>query len=327
MNLLEIVKRQAPRPWVDGEKIPWHEPEFSQRMLREHLSQAHDAASRRFGMIDGHVGWIHGAVLGGKPSHILDLGCGPGLYLNRLARLGHTGTGIDFSPASIAYARETAQTEGLAVVYRLADLRTAVFWAPGGAAGEPPGVAAGDSITGQHREEVRYDLAMLIYGEFSTFRKEDARAILRKAADALRPGGKLLLEPSTVASIVALGAAPASWYAAESGLWSERPHVVLRDNAWDGEQQAAVERYVIIDAASGTLVQHAMTTQACAEEELMEMLSAAGFTNISMYSSLPCEVGGGNAHAQSADHPAGYATDQTAEEPAPFYAVLAEKAG
>ena len=71
-------------------------------MLREHLTQDHDAASRRLPIIDLHVAWIHRQVLGEKPSTILDLGCGPGFYTDRLSRLGHTATGLDFSPAAIA---------------------------------------------------------------------------------------------------------------------------------------------------------------------------------------------------------------------------------
>ena len=103
MKLMDIVRRQrVPKPWSEGEKIPWNDPEFSRRMLDEHLSQAHDAASRRFEIIDKHVDWIHTHVLKGNPTRILDLGCGPGLYTNRLARLGHHCVGIDFSPASIA---------------------------------------------------------------------------------------------------------------------------------------------------------------------------------------------------------------------------------
>ena len=48
MKLPDLVGREpAPDPWTEGEKIPWHEPEFSRRMLEEHLSQHHDAASRR----------------------------------------------------------------------------------------------------------------------------------------------------------------------------------------------------------------------------------------------------------------------------------------
>jgi SAM-dependent methyltransferase len=265
MNLLNIVHRPAPQPWLDGEKIPWHEPAFSQRMLAEHLSQAHDAASRRFSVIDQHVAWIHDHVLGGAPAHILDLGCGPGLYLNRLARLGHKGVGIDFSPASVAHAR--AEAGDLPVAYRLADLRTAPF-------------ESGDT-TAQ-----LYDLAMLLYGEFNTFRLDDAHAILARARAVLRPGGRLLLEPSTFDSIQALGEAPPSWYATAGGLWSDRPHIVLQDNAWDAEQRAAIERYVIIDAATGALTPHAMTTQALTEDELRALLHAAGFAGVTTYPSL-----------------------------------------
>jgi 2-polyprenyl-3-methyl-5-hydroxy-6-metoxy-1,4-benzoquinol methylase len=130
MNLTDIVRRTAvPEPWAEGEKIPWNDPDFSARMLQEHLSQEHDAASRRFEKIDRHVAWIHTHGLGEKPSAILDLGCGPGLYASRLARRGHTCVGIDFGPASIAYARAQAEREGLACTYRLEDLRTADFGA------------------------------------------------------------------------------------------------------------------------------------------------------------------------------------------------------
>ena len=146
MRLLDIVSTHSiPKPWAEGEKIPWNDPEFSKRMLNEHLSQAHDAASRRFEIIDKHVGWIHNNVLKGFPTRILDLGCGPGLYTNRLARLGHQCLGIDFSPASIAYARAQAEAEGLDCKYSQEDIRAADF---------------GDG----------YGLVMLIFGEFNVFR-------------------------------------------------------------------------------------------------------------------------------------------------------------
>jgi SAM-dependent methyltransferase len=283
MNFIDVVNRKPPRPWIDGEKIPWNEPGFSQRMLAEHLSQAHNAASRRFAIIDEHVAWIHNHVLGDRPARILDLGCGPGLYLNRLVRLGHGGTGIDFSPASIAYARTTAGDVDLAVHYRLEDLRTAEFLQPG------------DSV---------YNLAMFLYGEFNTFRPTVARELLRKAYGALRPGGQMLIEPSTFASVQALGAPGHNWYAANSGLWSDRPHLVLQDNAWDSEQQAAVERYTIVDAATSTLVQHAMTTQAYDEDEVAGLLGDAGFGNVAVYPSL-----------------LGHADDDHVG----FYAILAQK--
>lgn len=287
MNFIDVVNRKPPQPWIDGDKIPWNEPGFSQRMLKEHLSQAHNAASRRFAIIDEHVAWIHHQVLGDRPARILDLGCGPGLYLNRLAQLGHLGTGIDFSPASVAYARATAESAHLSVQFRLNDLRTAEF-------ADPADDAAGET----------YDLAMLLYGEFNTFRPSVAEVILRKAYAALRSGGQLLLEPSTFASIEALGKPGPSWYTAQAGLWSDRPHLVLQENAWDSELSASVERYTIVDAATGTLVQHAMTTHAYDEAGVVHLLEDVGFVGVTIFPSL-----------------LGRADD----EHAGFYAVLAHK--
>ena len=77
MELLDLVHRTAaPAPWSEGDNIPWNDPAFSQRMLQEHLSQAHDAASRRTEKIEKHVAWIHHTLLAGRPARILDLGRG-----------------------------------------------------------------------------------------------------------------------------------------------------------------------------------------------------------------------------------------------------------
>ena len=109
-SLLDLVRRSgAVAPWQHGDNIPWHQPDFSERMLQEHLSQDHDAASRRADTIDAHIDWIHDHLLKGHAAKILDLGCGPGLYTSRLAQRGHECLGIDFSPASIAYATDHAR--------------------------------------------------------------------------------------------------------------------------------------------------------------------------------------------------------------------------
>jgi 2-polyprenyl-3-methyl-5-hydroxy-6-metoxy-1,4-benzoquinol methylase len=128
MRLANLWQRAIPpEPWQEGDTIPWNDPAFSARMLDEHLSQAHDAASRRGITIDRQVAWIQRTLLRGSPTAILDLACGPGLYTSRPARLGHTCVGIDFSPAAIAHARATADAQQFNCQYRLEDLRSAVF--------------------------------------------------------------------------------------------------------------------------------------------------------------------------------------------------------
>jgi SAM-dependent methyltransferase len=262
MNLLDIIHREKnPNPWAEGEKIPWNDPEFSKRMLREHLSQAHDAASRRFEVIDEHVSWIHENVLQGKPTRILDLACGPGLYASRLAKLGNSCVGIDFSPASIAYARQQAEVGGLDCTYHLHDIRSADY---------------GDG----------YGLVMLIFGEFNVFTPQDARKILVKAFDALLPGGRLLLEPHTFEQVVQMGKEPASWFSEESGLFSASPHLYLQENFWDAEEQVAIERYFTIDAATGEVVFFSSSTQAYTNEEYHSLLSACGFGDGTFYPAL-----------------------------------------
>ena len=267
MKLLEIVRRQSiPKPWAEGEKIPWNDPAFSRRMLDEHLSQKHDAASRRFEIIDRHVRWIHDQVLQGKPTRILDLGCGPGLYTNRLAKLGHRCVGIDFSPASIAYAREQAEEAGLECTYVQQDIRTADY---------------GDG----------YGLVMLIFGEFNVFRPAEARVILQKAYRALVPNGFLLLEPHIFEAVVKIGKQPSSWYSTERGLFSDEPHLCLQESFWDAEDNVAIERYYIVNAVTGEVARHSASTQAYTGEEYRSMLAECGFGAVEFYSSMGGRTG------------------------------------
>jgi predicted transcriptional regulator YdeE/SAM-dependent methyltransferase len=262
MHLQDIVQCSTPpKPWAEGDKIPWNDPEFSRRMLREHLSQEHDAASRRSAVIDRQVAWIHRQVLGGRPARILDLGCGPGLYDARLARLGHECVGIDFSPASIAYARAEAGAAGLCCSYVEQDIRTADY-----------GMGHG--------------LAMLIFGELNVFRPEDARLILRKAHAALAEEGQLLLEPHTYDAVRRSGEAPSSWYATAAGLFAARPHLCLEESHWDSARQAATSRYYIVDAATGQVTRHAASMQAYTERQYRELLAECGFGAVEMHGSL-----------------------------------------
>lgn len=98
MKLLDIFKNKDDHvpPFSGAYKIPWNDPEFSRRMLTEHPSQDHDLASRKLQTVGQHVRWLHDNLLNGAPGRFLDLGCGPGLYSNRLAKLGHTCFGTGF---------------------------------------------------------------------------------------------------------------------------------------------------------------------------------------------------------------------------------------
>ena len=261
MRLLEIADLPTiAEPWREGDNIPWYEPGFSQRMLDEHLRQDHDAASRRFEKIDEHVCWIQ-QLLDGQPGKILDLCCGPGLYTHRLARLGNCCVGIDYSPASIAYARKIAQSENLDCTYFQHDIRMAEYG------------------TG-------FRLVLLIYGELNVFCPNDAKAILRKAHQALIEGGILLLEPHTFTAVQKKGEKKPSWYFAESGLFSDQPHLCLEQHFWDAEQTAATTRYLIIDANTGVVTPHALSVQAYTHAQYHQLLIECGFSGVQFFPAL-----------------------------------------
>jgi len=262
MKIDDIITRDIPpKPWAEGEKIPWDDPGFSERMLNEHLSQEHDMASRRPAMIDRHVAWIHETCLSRLPSRILDLGCGPGLYLQRLARLGHSCVGVDFSPSSITYAKSQAAEAGLNIEYIQGDIR--------------------ESDCGES-----FDLAMMVFGEFNVFKGSHAKKLLERVNQTLVPGGQIILEPQTYDIIQKDGNRSASWYAELGGLFSEKAHLWLEEHFWHADCHAATTRYFIIDAATGAVDRYASTTQAYTDDEYDRLLTDAGFSEIRRVPSL-----------------------------------------
>lgn len=264
MTITELIERTSPPvPWAEGDNIPWSAPEFSKRMLKQHLSQDHDAASRRFEKIDEQVQWIHRVLLAEQSTRILELACGPGLYTSRLARLGHTCVGVDFAPAPLEYAQDCAREEGLACTYLHHDVRDAEY-------GEG------------------FGLTMMISGQFNVFSRKHARRILDKAFVALQGDGLLLLEPQTYATVKGAGTTKTSWWSVPGGLdvFSAEPHLCLMEGFWDDDAQASTERYFVIDAATGNVTRHALSNEAYTEEQFRSALADAGFKDIRFFPSL-----------------------------------------
>ncbi len=252
LSLNDIVTRTTPpSPWSEGDNIPWDDPDFSKRMLAEHLSQDHDLASRRTEKVDAQVARLIEDIP--PPARVLDLACGPGLYLNRLAAAGYEGVGIDFSPASIDHAIATAG-DG-AVQYRLDDLRTTDFGSG-------------------------FDAVLLLYGQLNVFRRHEARSILERACAALQPGGLLVLEPQTEGHITGAADRGSSWSALESSVFSSLPHLLLTETFWDEESRASTDRFWVVDTATGGVSRFALSNEAYGEEELSALLTDCGFDSV-----------------------------------------------
>lgn len=260
--LWRIFHRSTPAvPWRDGANLPWDEPAFSQRMLREHLNQGHGAASRQRPELLRQVDWLWSKLDLQPGARLLDITCGPGLYAVELARRGVDVTGIDFGPASLAYARELAEAQGVAERCRFiqADVRA-----------ELPRQVGGE-----------YDAALFIYGQLAVFTRAEAAALLTGAAGALRPGGRLALELLNFERIDKTHST--WWYTDDTGLWGDAPFLNLGERFWDADQRASIDRFWVLDLHTGALQEIGLSDNGYEREELLTLLRASGFSQAAAY--------------------------------------------
>ena len=266
-KLLETFARlreeaDPPLPWRDGNKIPWHDPLFSERMLGIHLDQDSHMASRTLDVIHDHVAWLCDrlAVALGKTEglRVLDVGCGPGLYCHELARRGHVGVGFDFAPAPLRHAKEVAVREGLDCEFISADLTRL------------------DDATLARFGKV--DAITFWFGEFNSFRQDVAARFLARLAKVLKPGGLMALEVQPYEGFVREDAA--DWFLHEASPLADGPHFWLQRHRWDEIAQAEITVYWIVDARTGEAERFAQCHQAWSDEELAGALGEAGLDGV-----------------------------------------------
>lgn len=101
------------------------------------------------------------------PGRALDLGCGDGRHARWLADRGHEVVAVDGSAVAIAQLERAAHVDGHRLDARVADLRDASAWPDG-----------------------PFDLVLLAYLHLP---REAMRAVHRRAAERLAPGGTWLL--------------------------------------------------------------------------------------------------------------------------------------
>ena len=250
-----------PRPWRDGRQIPWHDPEFSRRVLSVHLDPTTHMASRAPAIIREHVTWLLELLSAEpppprRPRHVLDLGCAPGLYALPLAEAGLRVTGIDFSPAAVAYARQAAADAGLAQVAIVeADL-----------------TALPDALL---RGLTPVDVITFWFGEFASFTPDEALAMLRRLATTVTADGLLVLEYQPWDLFVREDGQ--SWSVAADTAFAAAPHLWLQESAWDDKARAEITVHWIFDPATGRLDRYAQCHQAYTDRELADLIAAAGF--------------------------------------------------
>ena len=258
--LWKIYRRpERPEPWRDGGNLPWNDPAFSERMLREHLDQSHGAASRVAGERARQVAWLWSQLELAPGQDLLDATCGPGLYAVAFAQRGVEVTGVDFGPAAIDYARSLAEKEGVAGLCHFfqEDVRAFDFG------------------------HDRFDAALFIYGQLAVFPREEAQRLLAAVAAALRPGGRLVVELLEQEKVDKRDSR--WWFTDDSGLWGDAPFLNLGERFWYQEERLSCERFYTLDLETGELDEILLCDQSYAVAEMERMMRSAGFANVQVY--------------------------------------------
>ncbi|MBV9101115.1 MAG: class I SAM-dependent methyltransferase [Candidatus Dormibacteraeota bacterium] len=208
-----------PTPFDPRYELDWSRPDYSRRLLREHLDQSHDGASRRRAVVERQVRRLR-ALLPPAPARVLDAACGPGLYALPLARAGHRVTGADVSPAALRHARAAAREQGVRARFIRADLRhLAVSGAP-------------------------FDAALLIYYVLEAFPRREQPAVLRSVARCLAPGGiaivEMRLRPDQLPGRVEW------WEVTSHSVLADRRHLLLGDTTYDARRNLYVLREIAV---------------------------------------------------------------------------------
>jgi len=248
-----------PVPWAEGGNLPWNDPDFSERMLREHLDESHGAASRITNERLLQLDWLWSKLGLNKGASVLDVTCGPGLYSVELARRGCRVTGIDFSPASITYARQVAQDRG--VDHQCTFIE--------------------QDVRQMELQQLHFDAALLIYGQLAVFEVEEAQALLTNIAHALRPGGRLVVELLDQDKVDKSDST--WWFNSDGGLWGDAPFIHMGERFWLEEEAMSIERFITLHLDTGESDKVILCDQTYAASSMVEMMEQAGFAKVDVY--------------------------------------------
>ncbi len=214
------VARQ-PAAFTKSTAPMWDDEYISEWMLRAHLDPDEDGASRKLTFIEASVSWLVDYAKLTSGAAVLDLGCGPGLYTERLARRGCAVTGIDFARRSLAYAKTQAVKAGLAINYVYDNYLTAAY-------------------------PTAQDLVMMIYCDFGVLSGVEARLLLDKVYAALKPGGCFIFDVFTPERYRGKQL-KTNWSVQEGGFWRPGSHLCLYQEFDYPAERVFLDQYIIVE--------------------------------------------------------------------------------
>ena len=192
---------------------------------------------------------------------VLDLGCGPGLYVKQFAKTGAKVTGIDLSDRSINYANENIKsayknTEFLKINYLEINFKES------------------------------FDIATLIFYDFCALSTNDQKRLLSKIHDSLKDDGVFIFD---VVSENRKTSMKTSISICEGGFWSPDSYIEIVNIFMYDEPKTEGNQYTIIDEDGATRVIR-LYHRLFGLEEITELLNDNNFKVEKVYKNLKGET-------------------------------------
>lgn len=184
---------------------------------------------------------------------ILDFCCGPGRHAIAMAKLGHRVVGVDRTAFYLDIARQKAKDASVDVAFEVCDVRKF------------------------HRKNA-FDCAVSLFTSFGYFDDPgDDLKLLENVYDALRPGGKLILDMSGK-EVITRAFTPRSWSEPAPGLmWLEDRHVMP---GWRGIEN----KWTLI--RDNEKFERVMRLRLYSGVELESALLRVGFSRVELFGAL-----------------------------------------
>lgn len=200
----------------------WTDEHVSKQMLQFHIDESNDMASRNGQTIDEIVSFIKKRFNVGRYTSIIDFGCGPGLYSQRLAKVGAKVTGLDFSSRSIDYAKDAAAKNFLNINYICADYL-------------------------EYKSQDCFDLALLIYCDLCALSPDQRKKLLGNIHQCLKDDGRLVFD---LYSLFAFGKKSEAIQIEKNlmhGFWSKNDYFGIMQTFIYESEKVVLDRYDIIE--------------------------------------------------------------------------------
>jgi 2-polyprenyl-3-methyl-5-hydroxy-6-metoxy-1,4-benzoquinol methylase len=257
MKIADIINNSGkPKLYEKGDSVMWTDSHISKQLLDVHLNSEIDLASRKTETIKSTVEWILGSA-DLRNLNILDLGCGPGLYSELLAKDGHKVTGVDFSSHSIRHAKKEAEKKNLDIRY------------------------INENYMELDLEENSFDLVILIYTDFGVLLPHERDQLLEVIKKVLKPNGIFIFDVLNDKNIETK-TSPKSWEVSEQGFWKDKPYLALSESFLYEEEKLILYQHILLDEQENLNV-YRFWTHFFSHPDLNEILNDHGYINVSFY--------------------------------------------